>query len=229
MNNSYDVTNPTAPQAPVGVPLKKLKYLQKEASAPSRIMYKIALGIGAFCLILIFLAANNVINGKFSAIPLIDMVLDDAELEDFEEKTDELVEALDDAIDDADEDLLEEFEDEFGVSVKKLRKMVDTLSINDIKKLGANFSDDKVFLTTISAIITFVIMYALVLAAITFLGILLGKGGFMILALVVSLPFHIFLSGTAFLILNAIACIAFTVLVSRLNREYKKYKKSFKV
>lgn len=217
----------TPPSPKTGSPLPKRQYLWKAAPPQTQQHTKIALIIGIVCLLLVFLSAYTVICGSFADIPILKMVAGEDEMEYIEKRADYVLGNIDKAIEESDDDAIERLEDEYGISIKKLRNAFDPFSLRSCAKYGPAITGDSDEYEVIQGVIIFVIVYAALIALITALALLFFKNGLLVLAYILSLPFHVFLSGTVFLLLCSVAYIAFSILLTKLNKEYKTYKLSF--
>lgn len=208
------------------VPLKKNAYFWKAAPAKTNQLHKIALGIGILCLLLIFLAASHVVNGPFTDIPILSMVVGEDEMNDMAEEAQHVLDKLEEAIEDDNDDLIDELEEEYNLPIKELQDAFDPLSLSSVRAVGHSLGESDMY-GLFDAVIAFVIGYAVIIALLTLLAVLLNNTALAVVAYMISLPFHIFLSGMLFLILSTVAFIGLTQLLKKLNGEYKAYKLSF--
>lgn len=168
--------------------------------------------VGIICTLLVLLGMNTVINGSFFELPILEMIADEDEIDSMNEQ---IAEYADEVADASDEEK-EVFEDVTGMSIEKAEKFMKTPSLNafikfaQIEEFGIDDEDVEVFTTIRVA----VIVYALVIALFSLLGALLKKKAFTIIALIISLPFFIFLVGILHMILFTILCIVHVVLLS---------------
>ncbi len=89
------------------------------------------------------------------------------------------------------------------------------------------FTEDTEEMTSIIGVIsTVATVCAVVLIVITLLATFFKKTGVAILALILSLPFCIFLAGALYTVFTVIALVALAVVLSTINKEYKAYLKA---
>lgn len=173
--------------------------------------------VGIICTLLVLLGMNTVINGSFFELPILEMIADEDEIDSMNEQ---IAEYADEVADASDEEK-EVFEDVTGMSIEKAEKFMKTPSLNafikfaQIEEFGIDDEDVEVFTTIRVA----VIVYALVIALFSLLGALLKKKAFTIIALIISLPFFVFLVGILHMILFTILCIVHVVLLSMAKKE----------
>lgn len=226
------ISSASAPVAAPTAPVSKIQYFTKVAPQPNRIRAFIALGLGILCILFVFLSANNAVNGSMLKIPVISLVLDDA---------DEMQDELDEAVSDLkkfDTAELEEFLHEFlGVSVdsdeieakkNKILNLFSPFSLNSVIKLTEMFGagDDEIseIVEVFNVVITVVWVYAVILMVLTALGVLFQKTWLMVLAYVLGVAFVAMTGGVVLVILATVAYIATAVLFSKMKGEYNAYK-----
>lgn len=210
--------------------MKKFLYFWFNADASTQLLHKIALGIGAVCLIVSFLAVNAPINGNFFDIPVFEMFMSEEEYEDFTDDYDDMMDHLDDAtreekreIEDRTgmdyDDFVEYMED---LSLRKMIKLVDALS--DVE----GFETDQESLEIVNIVMTVIYIYGGIILLFTLLSVLNGSGAGAITIYIIALPFFILLSGTAFVVLGAILYFGFAVVQIKINKEYRAYKRAMR-
>ncbi len=202
--------------------MKKLKFLFKDASQKSRILAIIAAAMGVLIIALAFIGANNAINNEITKIPFIAMLGGEA-VDEIEDAMDDALDAIDEVIAESDDETIEALEDEFGLSVKEIRKTLDPLSLKNLSTLF-DIMSDKINMPNIIAIFISVINgYAWLIAVITLFATVFLKKGLMIFAYIVSFAFFIVFVGMPSFIIATLAFIAFLVLTTLVNKEYKDY------
>lgn len=220
--------NALTPSVPkTGSPLPKRQYLWKAADEKTKRLSKITLIAGTVCLLLVFLSAYAVVCGSFTNIPILRMAAGEAEIEYIEKQADYVLGEIDEAIENEDDERIEDFEDEYGISIKKLRNAFDPFSLSSCAKYGPQITGEADEYEVIGIVIVFVIVYAALIALFTSLAIFFYRNGFLVFAYLISLPFHLLLTGTVWLILCSLAFITLSCLLVKLNKEYKAYKNSF--
>lgn len=208
-------------------PLKKSAFLWKASPSRTKLLHKIALGVGVLCLLLIVLAANAVINGAITRIPILRMTVGETEMRAMEEDAAYVLDKLNEAIEEDDDDVIDELENEYDLPVKEIQNAFDPLSISSISEVGPALTGDDDMYDLFDAVTAVVIGYAVVIALLTVLAVLRCSTALTVFAYVISIPYYVFLSGTLYLILATVAFIALTVLLKKLNSDYKAYKNSF--
>ena len=234
-NAANTASAPQAAPAPAFTPcapVSKIQYFTKVAPKPNRIRAAIALGLGILCILLVFLSANNAVNGSMLKIPLVTFFYEDAD--ELQNDLDEAVEA----IKDFDSAEIEEFLNEFlGVSVdsdeieakkNKVVKLFSPFSINSVIELTEMFGvgDDEVseIVGIFKTFVSIIWGYAIVLIVLTALGVLFQKTWLMVLAYILGVGFIVITGGVVFVILATVAYIATAVLFSKMKNEYKAFK-----
>ena len=225
---------PFPPQAPVAPMVSKKEYFKKMASPATQLLMKITFAVGVLCLLLIFLASNDVVNGSFFKIPIVDAVVP-ADVDEALEELEDILDDIEEAIEDDDDDVIEELEEEYGMDIEKaqkfFKKLIKNPSINNMKKL-AEITDDHVGsdVSEIFGAIVFASFFAaFVYAALTACGLIFAKTPLVITSCVLAVGFNFALAGPIFAILSLAAHIALAVLLSKLNGEYRNYKNSFAI
>ncbi len=227
-----------APQAtPVpavtpNTPVSKIQYFTKVAPKPGRIRAAIALGLGILSILFVFLSANNAVNGSMLKIPVVSLVLDDAD--EMQDELDEAVRALKKFDTEELEDFLHEFlgvtvdSEEIEAKKSKILNLFSPFSINSFIELTEMFGQDDDDISEIvevfSIVISVVWIYAVVLMILTALGVLFQKTWLMVLAYILGLAFIAMTGGVVLVILATVAYIATAVLFSKMKGEYKAFK-----
>lgn len=210
--------------------VSKSEYLKTLASPNAKTLVKIAWGLLAVCVLILALGWNSSVNGPFYEIPVFKMVLG----ADYTEAMGELTDMLDESEDGIDE-LRDLYEDE--IEENDLEKLVDSAekmaknpSLNNIKDVAEqmnkyNIDDMDAELVAIFdvAIAVLTICFGVV-ALFTVLGGVFKSAGLTIFALVLSVPICGLFSGVLYIVLALVAYIAQTVVLSKINKEYKAYK-----
>jgi len=213
-----------------GTPSKKLKYFWTEGPTKVKALNWSALAAGIIAAILIIFSAFSAINSHILDLPFLKMVIPENELKEVRTTLDTTLEEIDKAIAESDQEMIQDFENEYGISIKTLREAFDPLSIKNLSKLFSSFDNSEFAqLAQISSILsTAIVGFAIFICVLMALAVAFVKKGLMIFAYILSIAFLIMMAGmTMFLIVTAIV-IAYIVLTTLLNTEYKKYKRSFK-
>ena len=218
----------TAPRM-MGKPKSKYGYLFSVAPKNLKTTTIISLILGVVCILAVVFGANSALNGDFFEIPMLKMIVGEDEIDEAKDALDEAVDAFEVALDEGDKEKIEELEDEAGMKAEKVLDLFDPPSLNSIKKFGKALLDDDSIIEVYSLVITIITIYALIAGVSLAMAMLVGRGGYAIFTLIVVLPFHIFLSGSLWLIVGTVAHLAFTVCLFKMTSAYKKYKKSFKI
>ena len=206
--------------------MKKFNYLLKNASMTTRIIAAIALVLGIVFIAMTCIGANSALNGAFTEIPLIDLVIDEEDRRLFEEETKNWAQELDRYLEEGNytEEDLKEFEEEFGLSIEEVKEALYPVSLNSINLLAkANGVEDADFEALLNMILVVIKGYAGVIVLILALAVFFMKKGLVLTAYIVSIPFYLALAGgTAFAIVT-VATVAYFVLMTLVNKEYKKF------
>lgn len=208
--------------------MKKFKYFWFTATGMTSLLYKVALGLGALCLIVSILAANTALNGNFFEIPVFDMFMDDDEYEDFTDDYDDLL----DELDDASKEEKREIEDKTGMDFEDFQEYIEDLSLKKMTKLVETLKDvdgfetDAEGLLIFNILITVITVYAAIICFFTILSVYNGSGAGAITIYIISLPFHILLTGTGYLVVLSILYIGYAAVQIHINKEYRRYKKA---
>ena len=182
--------------------------------------YSTSVIVGIICVAITIFATFSVLNTSFLKIPIFEMVLGEDDMDDAKDSLDDYVDRLEDITDEE----AEEFEDEVGIKYKNVIKMFKNPSVNNMIKLGEKLEDYDGFgideigeevVDVLSVVRTVVYVCGAIIALLSLAGALMKKKGFTVFALIVSIPFYIFIVGWFMFILFIIASIAHIVLVSR--------------
>ncbi len=202
--------------------MKKLIFTLTKADSKTRIVGIVAIALAVLAIGLLIFSASKTINGPFTEISLIKMVIPEAEMEEFENTISESIDEIEDAIDENDEETLEEMEEELGISADEVIDLMDPVSLASVKKLATVFELENVEMFSI--IISVVRWYAIILAAFVFFSILGMNKGFFITSVVLSSLFFLVFAGMALFLVFLALCIAYCILVSQVKKAYIIYK-----
>ena len=224
--NATPTAAPATPGAPT-TPVSKLNYFTKVAPKQKRTRTYIALALGVLCILFVFLSANTTVNGSIFEAPIGSLALDEDGAK-IQAKLDRLVDEYKE---------LESYEIEsrldnilgFSINVihgeeEEVLELLSPLSMSNIVELyerfGGGKSDDAQIFSTI---ITVIWIYAVILMALTALGVAFQKTWLMVLAFVLGALFILGTGGFVYLLLAAISYIVTAVLFSKMKTEYKVY------
>ena len=217
----------SAPVATPTIPVSKIKYFTKVAPQNKRILGYVALGLGLLCILLVFLSANNTVNGSMFDLPILSLIgVDDGD--EVQKELDELVKEFKEA----DTDEIEEFLNEIlevpirDVEGKRdeILDLLTPLSISSVIELNDKFGMSSSESTqALSTVVSVVWTFAAILMIITALGVLFQKTWIMVLSYILGVLFIVLTGGFVYFILATIAYIATAVLFSKMKFEYKVY------
>ena len=209
-----------------GKPLKRKKYLFTASPKITRILSFVALGLAALFLLLTVIGTISSLNRDFWDIPLFSMVLSKSELNELEDGCDEALDAVEDAIKDDDKDAIANLENDFDMNVKQIKKTLENPSLLNLSAIfvGLGEAEESLAAGMIIALILGFAAFVLLFAA---LATLFLKKGLLITAYIFAIPFHLLFTGSALLVISTIVLVAFFVVLTIVNKDYKTYKKSF--
>lgn len=211
-----------------GQALKKGEYLKTQASPKAKQLVKISWGLLVVCVLILALGLNACLNGPFYEIPVFKMALGD-DYADAMGELDDIIDEAEDGIDALEDEFGDEFdEDELEEIVEMAEKMVDNMSINNVTKLAKLMKETEVVEVMNIFVSVLWVCFGLVML-VTVLGGLFKKTGLVITALILAVPVCIAFSGTLSVILALVAYIALAVVLSKINKEYRAYRKSLKL
>lgn len=218
--------NTEIPARANGKPLKRKKYLFTASPKITRILSFVALGLAALFLLLTVIGTISSLNRDFWDIPLFSMVLSKSELNELEDGCDEALDAVEDAIKDDDKDAIANLENDFDMNVKQIKKTLENPSLLNLSAIfvGLGEAEESLAAGMIIALILGFAAFVLLFAA---LATLFLKKGLLITAYIFAIPFHLLFTGSALLVISTIVLVAFFVVLTIVNKDYKTYKKSF--
>lgn len=172
--------------------------------------------VGLLCVVLVVASIFSVIAGSMFNIPILKMAVGEAEITN----TETMLNDLANDIIQADTDKKAEFETITGISADKAAKELRSPSLNTLIKYSMveelEVTADVVSLFKTVRLV--IIVYAAVIAFFALLGALLKCRPLTIVAMVISLPYFIFLAGALFLIVFFALSIAHVVLVTKAKK-----------
>lgn len=211
--------------------VSKGEYLKTLASPQAMSLVKVAWGLLVVCVLVLALGWNASVNGAFYDIPLFKMILG----EDYDEAMGDLTDLLEDSDEGIDElrdlyedEIKESDLDELIDSAEVMAKNPSLKNIRNVAKLlntyGVEDVDDEIVVVFDAAIIILTVGFA-VAALFTVLGGLLKSGGVTIFALILSMPVLGLFGGVLYAGLALVAYIAQAVVLGKINKEYRDYKR----
>ena len=214
--------------------MKKFKFLFTAASLKSRILALIAVVLGVASILVVTSAVSTVVNGPLVKIPVIEMILPEEEMDSIGEGIDEMFNEIE-----KDPDVKEMFEEMFDQDLDELRDTMDieSVSLADldtffqgffesdlVEGAGEDMSGVEAVKMIFSIIISVITIYAAVIAVFMGLSTLFLKKGLFIFAYILALPYYIAFVGTSSLVIATVLLIAYFVLVTIMNQEFKQWK-----
>ena len=174
---------------------------------------------GLLCVVLVIASIFSVIAGSMFKIPILTMAVGEAEIASTEAQ---LATAADELLT-ADADKKAEFESITGIPAEKAAKELRSPSLNTLIKYSMveemDMTDDDIDMFKVTRMV--IIIYAAVIAFFALLGALLKCRPLTIIAMVISLPYFIFLAGVLFLVAFFALGIANVVLVTMAKKAAK--------
>lgn len=206
--------------------MKKLIFTFAKADSKTRTLGIIAIALAVLAIGLIIFGASKTINGPFTDISIVKMVLSEVEMEELEGSFEDSVDELEEAIDSNDDERLDEIEEELGVGIDEVLDLFDPISLKSVDKLARIFEIENAGM--IAVVIAVVRMYAAVLIALVFFSILGMNKGFFITSVALSSLFFLMFAGMPLFLVFLGLCIAYCVLISGVKRAYIMYKQEQK-
>ncbi len=174
---------------------------------------------GLLCVVLVIASIFSVIAGSVFKIPILTMAVGEAEIANTEVQ---LATAADELLT-ADADEKAEFESITGIPAEKAAKELRSPSLNTLIKYSMieemDMTDDDIDMFKVTRMV--IIIYAAVIAFFALLGALLKCRPLTIIAMVISLPYFVFLAGVLFLVVFFALSIANVVLVTKAKKAAK--------
>lgn len=170
--------------------------------------------VGLVCVAITAISAYSAISRSFFDIPVFDMLLGEEEMDQTREEIDQYLEDIEDLSDEE----IEAFEDETGVKYNRVMNLLENPSINNLIDVGGKLEDfgvDDEAIDLFKTIRTVLVVYGVVIAFFSLMGALFRKKALTILALIIAIPFYIFIVGWLMFALFAVASIVHVVLVSK--------------
>lgn len=232
---NYAADVPTAPIA------KKSEYIKTLAPKSIKTVNIARLIVSIVCIIVLLFNIFYSVTTSLFNIPIIKLSLNlvsDSTGEDVERELLSSFDELEDELDEVTDEELEEFEHEFGLDgeefVEDIEKIVDTPSIRNFSKITTKYDEflEETADMSVSELRIFnILIFAIIgFFAIGFLfalfGIIFRIQGLIITGHVLSLLFAIIFAGIIPSLLTFATFLALSILLSVVNRSYKKYKKS---
>ena len=125
---------------------------------------------------------------------------------------------------------IEELEKKSGIEADELLDLISPLSLKSILKvpelLGLNDSESTKIVNILDTALDSVIIIGFVFAALLALGVVFKMTGLIVLTYILSLAFFAFTGGIGSCVFATIFLITLAVLVSKLKKEYKYYRRN---
>lgn len=180
----------------------------------------ITFSVAALALILLIVSASAAINGSITNIPLFKLILTEDEIDEFEDRYDDLLDEIEEAIDDDDDIFLEAFKEEYGMSAKKFMRVMDPISLSGCKAFAKALGEDGTAIT-FNILIGVITGCAMFIALFLVLAIIFMNKPLAILAIVFSAGYFLAFVGFFWFLVYTALCIAYIVLVGQLKQAYK--------
>ncbi|MBQ2696132.1 MAG: hypothetical protein IJF61_02390 [Clostridia bacterium] len=181
--------------------------------------YSASFIVGIICVLITVISVFSVINGSFFKIPIFGMVMGETKMDEIQASMDRYLEEFEDVSDEE----IEEFENETGVGYKKLKKMVTSPSLNGLIDTGSKLEDfdiDSEAVDMLKIVRAVLVVYGIIIGLFSLLGAFLKKKVFDIIAMIISIPFYVFLVGWLALLVFIVASIAHMVLFSKEKKAF---------
>lgn len=192
---------------------------ENTVSEKAKTLSIISIIVGLLCVVLVIASIFSVIAGSMFKIPILTMAVGEAEIASTEAQ---LATAADELLT-ADADEKAEFKSITGISAEKAAKELRSPSLNTLIKYSMieemDMTDDDIDMFKVTRMV--IIIYAAVIAFFALLGALLKCRPLTIIAMVISLPYFIFLAGVLFLVAFFALSIANVVLVTKAKKAAK--------
>ena len=205
--------------------MRKIIFLVKNASWFTRIVALLAIAAAIISIVTMTQGRDAALNGPITKLPLLTMVMEESDLKEMEAEADFVSEEIQMALETQDPEDIKELEEEYGLSIEDLQVSFEEISLNSVS-LAIQAEGDEEVTAIVSGIIKGVSIYAIVIIVLMALAAVFMKKGLMILSFILSLPFYFLLVGVGSITVAAVATVAFFVLVSIVNKNYKSYKKA---
>lgn len=208
--------------------MRKINYFWNLAPKSSKILHLVSVVIAVVILLITIIGANKAINASFFELPFFQFFDEEGEMDALKEDHEELLEDLDDLK----RSEIREFEGKTGIAFDKFLEYFSNPSLFNLVKIAGYVNQygeetiDSETLTILKIIVLVIAGYATILGLFILLFGFFGSVGLAIFTLILSIPFHLVLTGTGFTIVLAILFVVYAVIQGKLNREYRRYKKA---
>ncbi len=214
------------PKKPNGKPVGKQKYLLFAAPLKTRIKTYILLALALACVVFIMTTSSSIQNRDFTKIGIIDMLVDDEDIADFNAERDEILDEIEYLMDEDDDDLIEAFEEDFGMGleIEEIRDIVEEYSLKAMVVILA--TEDAETANLLNTLLTGMTISAIFSAVLVVLASLMGWTWLVIVNYIFSILYYIVLAGMGSFVAASILFIALAVLMKKQNKAYKRYKET---
>ena len=223
--------------------MKRTIYLLTGSSKNTRIMTCIALALALVSLSLVAYIGYNTIYGSVFDIPMLKLFISEVEIEEAEEELMGEMEDFEEVIDFIEEELpnlsreerkeaKKEFEEEYGMSIDEFKDLMDELkdgiSLHSMMQVFEHIPDFNIasefviIKTAYQSLIGTFVFYGLLIA----LAALFLKRWIMIVEFVLAAGVYLAFGGPVMFVILLALLIAYCVLISNLNAEWKKHLRS---
>ena len=219
-------------------PAGRLNYFTTKAAIKTRILYFVALALGLAFAITLFASGSAIVNTPLMELPAVDMFVPEETKTELADTISGFTKEIDKLVEEGDEEAIAEVERQFNITVEELKAVMQNPSIQDMAdvlgKITFPENEDSssessmpdlapIFDIIISAIVGIGVFFgALALLSIAFL-----KKGLLVFVYIISSAYAFLLVGMTSFIILTISAIAYFVITTIINQDYKSYKRSF--
>ncbi len=185
--------------------------IMQSGTAKKQQLRLISVVIGIVCTLMILFSISDVINCSIFDIPVLQLAAGD----DMEEMEDEWEDAMD-QLDDFSDDEIEEFEEEYDIKFKSVEKFIRKPSMGKALKFAKideiGMDDDVIEILSVANIVVYI--YGGIIALLMLLAALCKNRALSIISTIVSILFHIALSGMIFFVIQLVLTIAHVTVLT---------------
>lgn len=227
--------------------MKKMFFLLRNASMKARILAIVALVLGVAFIISLATGFSSAMKGPITEIPMFSMMMSAEDLRDIDKTFMEARLELERIRLTTPPEKLEEFEKEYGVSLEELEEMLETHSLDSLLKIMEIslevslqeelgniedyenvMSEGEEAVAAIESVVNGVKIAGIIFMILLALSLLFLKKWLLNLIYLFTIPLSLVLLGVKSLVIGTIIVVAYNVLTSMVNKEYKAYKKANK-
>lgn len=227
--------------------MKKMFFLLREASMKARILAIVALVLGVAFIVSLAAGFSSAMKGPITEIPLISMMVSEEDQREIDEMFLEARLELERIRLTSSPEEIEKYEEKYGVTMEELDEMLKTSSLDSLFKIlelsveealkeelenvedyEEVMSDSEEMVAALESGVKTMKTIGIIFIILLALSLLFLKKWLLNLIYLFTIPLSLVLLGVKSLVIGTIIVVAYNVLTSMVNKEYKAYKKANK-